>query len=541
VPAARRRPAPEASVEVAARVVATLLRFARVLEAPADPRVLACAEHRALSRRAAVQSMVLLRNDGALLPLDPSRLRRLAVIGRLAATPNLGDGGSSNVHPPEAVTPLDGLRAALPAASVVYDDGGDAARVAAGADAAVVVVGYTRHDEGEYIDPAGVAHLFHLFPPMTDAETGARLQAAMRRASDGHGMSPGGDRRRLELSAADEALVRAVAAANPRTIVVVMSGSTVVMEGWRTRVPAIVQLWYPGMEGGHALADVLLGAAEAGGRLPFAIPTSADHLPDFDPDATAITYDPARQWKPIATTTPPPIRSASVSRTRRCAARRRRDGDGSEGASAVVANTGRRDGAEAVQVYGGVPASSTSVPAGGCSASHASRCRRARARSRSRSRPDARARRGGRWYVSPAATPRRRAPQGDEEVALEIAVPRGSTAEGGAVAGATRVRAHRYRRAARAGDGHGGRADFTTRTSLDQVYGFLAAPLRGSVPANGHSRSRSLHSASPAAGIASRDRSRRRRRTVSSSGSRCRSRSATSPAPRPGGRGRRKR
>src|SRR5688572_12527744 len=198
----------------AERVVATLLRFAHVLDAPADPRVVACAEHRALSRQAAVQSTVLLRNEDAFLPLDPARLRRLAVIGRLAATPNLGDGGSCNVHPPHVVTPLDGLRAALPNATVVHDEGGDAARVAADADAAVVVVGYTRHDEGEFIDSAGVSHLFHLFPPMPDAETGTRLQAAMRRAADGHGMSPGGDRRRLGLSAADEALVRTVAAAN---------------------------------------------------------------------------------------------------------------------------------------------------------------------------------------------------------------------------------------------------------------------------------------------------------------------------------------
>jgi hypothetical protein len=349
----------------AERVVATLLRFARVLAAPADPRVIACAEHRALSRRAAVQSMVLLRNEHALLPLDPARLRRLAVVGRLAATPNLGDGGSSNVHPPHVVTPLDGLRAALPNATVVHDEGADAARVAAAADAAVVVVGYTRHDEGEFIDPGGVSHLFHLFPPMPDAETATRLQAAMRRAADGHGMSPGGDRRRLELSAADEALVRTVAAANPRTIVVVMSGSAVVMETWRTRVPAILQLWYPGMEGGHALADVLLGAAEPGGRLPFAVPTTADHLPAFDPDASTITYDLWHgQWKldrdghapayPFGfglSYTTFALRDAAV------------EGDGLERrVRCTVANTGRRDGADVVQVYGGMPQSGYERP-----------------------------------------------------------------------------------------------------------------------------------------------------------------------------------
>src|SRR6185436_14554221 len=99
--------------------------------------------------------------------------------------------------------------------------------------------GYTHHDEGEYVDPAGVAHLMHLYPPITDPEIGPRLRQAVRRVAEGRGMSPGGDRRRLELSESDEALVLATVAANPRTIVVVMGGSAVLMENWREQVPAI--------------------------------------------------------------------------------------------------------------------------------------------------------------------------------------------------------------------------------------------------------------------------------------------------------------
>jgi beta-glucosidase len=351
------------------RIVATFLRFAGVLDAPPDPSVVAGPAHRALARRTAVQSIVLLRNLDDVLPLDPVRIRRLAVIGRLAATPNIGDRGSSDVHPPHVVTPLEGLRTALPTATVVHDDGSDpaaAAATASGADAAVVVVGYTHHDEGEYVDPKGVAHLFHLFPPATDPATGTRLQEAARRAASGRGMSPGGDRRRLELSPADEALVLAVAAASPRTVVVVMAGSAVIMESWRRQVPAIVQLWYPGMEGGHALADILLGRAGPSGRLPFAIPTTGDHLPAFDPDATAIRYDLWHgQWKldrdgnvaaypfgfglaytsfALRNTT---VSGAGTERRVRC----------------TVANTGARDGAEVVQVYGGLPGSAFERPA----------------------------------------------------------------------------------------------------------------------------------------------------------------------------------
>ncbi len=116
------------------RIVATFLRFARVFETPGDPAHLACDEHRALAREAAAGSFVLLRNEGAVLPLAAAGLRRVAVIGALAAVPNIGDGGSSDVHPPHVVTPLEGLRAALPDAEILHHDGADLAgarRVAA--------------------------------------------------------------------------------------------------------------------------------------------------------------------------------------------------------------------------------------------------------------------------------------------------------------------------------------------------------------------------------------------------------------------------
>jgi beta-glucosidase len=101
----------------------------------------------------------------------------------------------------------------------------------------------------------------------------------------------GGDRDRLTLHPDDEALIQAMAAVNPQTIVAVMGGSSVLMEAWRERIPAILMLWYPGMEGGHALANILLGRVNPSGKLPFVIPQRADHLPFFDKDATEIEYD----------------------------------------------------------------------------------------------------------------------------------------------------------------------------------------------------------------------------------------------------------
>ena len=290
----------------ATRVVATLLRFHAVLDQPRPPiGVLASAPHRALAREAATKAIVLLRNepvdDAPILPLDAAGLRTVAVVGRLAAVRNLGDGGSSDVWAPTAVTPLDGLRAALPGAEVRHAE--DDASVATGADVAVVVVGYTKADEGEFIGDSGTAHLASLMPAADEPEVVAAYEAM--RADEAHDFQPpadaagpggfgfakGGDRASLRLRPEDEDLIAAVAAANPRTVVCLVAGSAVVIEGWDRTVPAVVQSWYAGMEGGHALADVLLGQAEPTGRLPFSVPSDADHLPFFDRDAVEATYD----------------------------------------------------------------------------------------------------------------------------------------------------------------------------------------------------------------------------------------------------------
>ena len=106
----------------------------------------------------------------------------------------------------------------------------------------------------------------------------------------------GGDRASLRLHEADERLILAVAGANPRTVVAVVAGSAVIMSAWASQVPAIVQSWYAGMEGGHALADVLLGHRNAEGRLPFTVPVSREHLPHFERETESITYDRWHGW-----------------------------------------------------------------------------------------------------------------------------------------------------------------------------------------------------------------------------------------------------
>jgi beta-glucosidase len=257
--------------------------------------VVGCEAHRQLAREAAQKSIVLLKNEGNLLPL--TNVQRVAVIGKLAEQPNTGDRGSSNTLPAYVITPLQGLRDALGnGATVVYDDGSDwtrAAAVAASVDVAICVVGYTSADEGEYVAPEIMAQLATLFPPPTPEEEPfvQALMQATPSAAEATGFGVGGDRSSLTLHAQDEALIQAVAGANPCTIVAIMAGSAVITEAWREQVAAILMLWYPGMEGGNAFADVLLGRVNPSGRLPCTFPKHAEDLPFFDKNATAITYD----------------------------------------------------------------------------------------------------------------------------------------------------------------------------------------------------------------------------------------------------------
>jgi beta-glucosidase len=278
-----------------------------VPEGSYPPSLRGCDAHRALALEAASKAIVMLRNESAALPF--TGLRSLAVLGRLAAVPNLGDHGSSDTRPASVVTPLEGLRAADPATAIHYDDGSEwqrAAALAAGCEAAVVVVGLDWNDEGEHFNPGDIAPILHHLPPPGPLlrwfgrarlapvwSRIARAIAAFTHHGSGHAI-PGfaaGDRTELGLAADQEKLIRAVAAENPRTVVVLMGGGAILCERWRLAVPAIVLLGYPGMEGGTALADVLFGRVSPSGRLPFSVPTDHDHLPDFDPRAHRITYD----------------------------------------------------------------------------------------------------------------------------------------------------------------------------------------------------------------------------------------------------------
>ena len=262
---------PEAVIDEAVlRILRQKIRFAQVGEPGRyDPSAVVSPAHQALAREAAQKSIVLLKNEASekggkpLLPIDRSSVRRIAFIGKLAPTPNIGDHGSSQVRPPYVITPLEAFRSYASDLSIDYDDGGkmdSAVEIARQADLVVAVVGYTHVEEGEYIPRV-------LFWP-----------------------AKGGDRASLRLAEEDEKLIINLAGANPNLVVVMMGGSAIVTEAWREQAPAILMAWYPGMEGGKALVDVLLGEVNPSGKLPCAFPKSEDQLPFFDRDAVSIEY-----------------------------------------------------------------------------------------------------------------------------------------------------------------------------------------------------------------------------------------------------------
>ena len=351
---------------------------------------------------AAIESMVLLRNEDELLPLDsPSRI---AVLGPLAARPPLQGGGSSNVGPAHGMTPLDGiLRLVGDAAEVVHEPGYvpaemprlDLGWVTAldGAEGFTVEIfdaddpsgGPIRSEtqrtnffiwdktvedrplrellirltatltppvDGEYVlgvdcsgagtlridgkqllvlapehdrdwsalfrtDPRGVARVtleggrpvhFELdfrahpgpageiglvtlraFPPAPEdlqeraVQAAAGADVAVVVAGLGEEFeSEGFDRPSLELPAEQLRLISAVAAANPATVVIVSAGAQVLMD-WAEHVPAVLLVWYPGQELGAALAKVLFGRAEPGGRLPMTFPARLEDVPVLEP------------------------------------------------------------------------------------------------------------------------------------------------------------------------------------------------------------------------------------------------------------------
>ena len=237
------------------RILRTKLCFRLDSDPPQlAPDVVQSPAHLDRALEVARKSIVLLRNAGGTLPLDG--VTSVAVVGDQAASASLGDAGSSIVAPSFAISPLDGIRARAGDATVTLVAGpplaADDRSAVAAADAAIVVVSLNSTDEGE-------------------------------------GSREGGDRLGLGLAPEQDALIAAVAALNPRTVVVLEGGSAITMP-WVHDVGAVLMAWYPGQLGGEALADILFGDVNPSGRLPLSFPRAEADLQPFDNRNVTVRY-----------------------------------------------------------------------------------------------------------------------------------------------------------------------------------------------------------------------------------------------------------
>jgi beta-glucosidase len=214
-------------------------------------------EHQTTARRVAEEALVLLKNDGGALPLDPSKIKSLAVIGENATRLHAHGGDSSGIKAFYEIAPLEGiLRRAGSQVNVTYsvgygsDAGSDAverAVLAAKAADVVVFVGGLNHDSN------------------FDTEASDRLD--------------------MKLPYLQDELIQRIVEANPRTIVVLIAGSPVEMGAWLERVPAVLLAWYGGMESGNALARILFGDVNPSGKLPCTFPKRLADSPAHSLDA----------------------------------------------------------------------------------------------------------------------------------------------------------------------------------------------------------------------------------------------------------------
>uniref|UniRef100_E6QIC1 Thermostable beta-glucosidase B (Gentiobiase) (Cellobiase) (Beta-D-glucoside glucohydrolase) n=1 Tax=mine drainage metagenome TaxID=410659 RepID=E6QIC1_9ZZZZ len=215
----------------------------------------------AIALRGATEGIVLLKNSGSLLPLDAAKIHSIAVIGPNAAVARTGGGGSSMVRPRQSVSPLDGIRQrAGVSARINYALG----------------VGMEGEDPAQDTPEAHAAALQQAVAAAAHSDVAVVVVGRYSKLeSEGH------DIQTMDLPEGQDALIEAVEHANPHTIVVINTGSPVTMTGWIDATPALLDIWYPGEEDGNALAAILYGDANPSGKLPVTLPKRLEDSPAF--------------------------------------------------------------------------------------------------------------------------------------------------------------------------------------------------------------------------------------------------------------------
>ena len=310
-----------------------------------DETQLETQETLALAREVSARSIALLRNEDGVLPLSKTEPQSIVLVGPLADVENIGDTkGSSGVNPSEVITIAEGLLARTDVAATIthlpgdLSDEADRAQVS-GADVVLVAVGLTDEDEGEG----------QVRPPAP--ELGA------------------GDRETYGLPEAHAAFLEDVRALNEQTIVILEGGSAIDVSPWFEETRAVLMAWYPGVQGGHAIADVLFGDEVPSGRLPVSFPASLDDLQAFPAGALEVEYERYHGYQRLDRNGTSPflpfgfgLSYTTFEHEDLEVGRRQENGIEVVHLTLTVRNTGARAAIETAQVYAGAISSTVDRP-----------------------------------------------------------------------------------------------------------------------------------------------------------------------------------
>ncbi len=313
----------------------------------ANPAIVQNTDHIAVAKQTSLEGAVLLKNDSAILPIPTTKsiillgpdnnLPDASKVGTANAASGLGDRGSSDTTPPYAVSYFAGLKTAgyTVTQSANSADAGKA-------DIAIVIVSMAHEDEGEAFDGGADRQNLNLAGPHPLHWSGTKPTA----------------------------FINAAAKVNPNLIVLLNVGSAIVMEDWMASAKGIVQTFYPGEEGGNAIAELIAGKANFSGKLPFTVAQNEADYPLFqNNNASAMTFDYYHGYRKFEHDGKAPrfwfgygqsyttykysnlkvLCSTAISRTGRL------------NVSVDVQNTGAMDGDEIVQLYVGYPTASGTI------------------------------------------------------------------------------------------------------------------------------------------------------------------------------------
>jgi beta-glucosidase len=303
-------------------------------------RVVGCDDHRKLALQAAREAITLLKNENHVLPLDPGRIQSIAVIGPNANRVLLG--GYSSV-PKHNVTVLEGIQARLGGrVKVLYSEG-----------CKITIGGSWHQDEVIPSDPEEDRR--QIAEAVEVAKQADVIVLAIggneQTSREAYAFNHLGDRASLDLVGRQEELVKAMLATGKPVIVFLFNGRPISINYIGQNVPAIFECWYLGQETGRAVAEVLFGDFNPGGKLPITIPRSAGHLPAY------YNYKPmARRGYLFDDITPLYAFGYGLSYTTFVIenlrlAKKKIGRDSATRVLVDVTNTGRREGTEVVQMY----------------------------------------------------------------------------------------------------------------------------------------------------------------------------------------------